>query len=106
MPCDSNRDANCGSKARSDAILNDTTNPNKARRSIHGSGGQKSLEYCGGGCTLEHPLQTHDFRVGIAMKFQLFSPSLMVDALRRNGKTKVQLANGLARAQCRHEPDG
>ncbi|WP_292336468.1 hypothetical protein [Mesorhizobium sp.] len=46
------------------------------------------------------------FRVGIAMKFQLFSPSLMVDALRKNGKTKVQLANGIPRAQCRHEPDG
>ncbi|MER9657281.1 porin family protein [Mesorhizobium sp. M0152] len=31
--------------------------------------GKKSLEYCGGGCTLEHTVQTHDFRVGIAMKF-------------------------------------
>ncbi|PTE07686.1 outer membrane protein [Mesorhizobium helmanticense] len=31
--------------------------------------GKKSLEYCGGGCVLEHTLQTHDFRVGIAMKF-------------------------------------
>ncbi len=31
--------------------------------------GKKSLEYCGGGCSLEHTLQTHDFRVGVAMKF-------------------------------------
>ncbi|WP_027146056.1 outer membrane beta-barrel protein [Mesorhizobium sp. WSM3626] len=31
--------------------------------------GKKSLEYCGGGCTLDHTLQTHDFRVGIAIKF-------------------------------------
>ncbi|WP_256751464.1 outer membrane protein [Mesorhizobium sp. Mes31] len=31
--------------------------------------GKKTLEYCGGGCVLEHTVQTHDFRVGVAMKF-------------------------------------
>lgn len=31
--------------------------------------GKKSLEYCGGPCVLEHTVQTHDFRIGVAMKF-------------------------------------
>ncbi|TGP17910.1 MULTISPECIES: outer membrane protein [unclassified Mesorhizobium] len=31
--------------------------------------GKKTLEYCGGGCVLEHTVQSHDFRVGVAMKF-------------------------------------
>lgn len=31
--------------------------------------GKKSLEYCGANCVLEHKVQTHDFRIGVAMKF-------------------------------------
>ncbi|MDG4854562.1 MULTISPECIES: outer membrane protein [unclassified Mesorhizobium] len=31
--------------------------------------GKKSFDYCGGGCVLEHTAQTHDFRVGIGLKF-------------------------------------
>ncbi|TIN15157.1 MAG: porin family protein, partial [Mesorhizobium sp.] len=32
--------------------------------------GKKSLQYCGGIiCVLEHEVQTHDFRIGVAMKF-------------------------------------
>ncbi|PBB16553.1 outer membrane protein [Mesorhizobium sp. WSM4313] len=31
--------------------------------------GKKTFEYCGGGCVLQHTAQTHDFRVGIGLKF-------------------------------------
>ncbi|BAV46415.1 outer membrane protein OmpA [Mesorhizobium sp. 113-1-2] len=31
--------------------------------------GKKNLEYCGPGCQLDHTVQTHDFRVGVALKF-------------------------------------
>ncbi|WP_395449897.1 outer membrane protein [Aminobacter sp. UC22_36] len=31
--------------------------------------GSKTLEYCGGGCEMEHKVQTHDFKLGVAYKF-------------------------------------
>jgi outer membrane immunogenic protein len=31
--------------------------------------GKKRLEYCGGGCVLEHTPQAHDFRIGVGVKF-------------------------------------
>ncbi|WP_322419480.1 outer membrane protein [Mesorhizobium huakuii] len=31
--------------------------------------GKKNLEYCGPGCQLDHTVQTHDFRIGVALKF-------------------------------------
>ena len=31
--------------------------------------GKKTLDYCGPGCQLDHTVQTHDFRIGVALKF-------------------------------------
>jgi outer membrane immunogenic protein len=31
--------------------------------------GTKTLNYCGGGCVMDHKLQTHDFIVGVGYKF-------------------------------------
>lgn len=31
--------------------------------------GKETYEYCGGGCVLEHKVQTHDFILGLGMRF-------------------------------------